>query len=153
MRARSLVTLVAAVLAGCAPQVGSVADSGAGSPPELGSSMNVRVVEDTVVLEIHVTNTTASPIALEFTSTQRYDFEIATVDGESLWRWSADRSFAQVMEQETLAPGESRRYTATWVGAGYEGDFSATGWLVSSNYPVELRTGFQLPSEQSPASF
>lgn len=153
MRAKWLASVVAMMAVGCAQQPASVGGAGAGSPPGLGSSMNVRVVEDTVVLEIHVTNTTSSPISLEFTSTQRYDFEIATPAGEGLWRWSADRSFAQVMEQETLQPGETRRYSETWVGAGREGDFIATGWVVSSNYPVELRTGFQLPAEQAPASF
>ncbi len=109
--------------------------------------MNVRVLEDTVLLEIHVTNVTSSPISLEFTSTQRYDFEIATQTGESIWRWSAARSFAQALGQEVLQPGDSRRYTATWEGADREGDFIVTGWVVSANYPVELRTGFRLPAE------
>lgn len=138
---------VAVVMVGCAPQTHPVAGGGPGSPPELGSSMNVRVVEDTVLLEIHVTNVASSPISLEFTSTQRYDFEIATPDGESVWRWSAARSFGQALGEEALQPGESRRYTATWVGSGQEGDFLATGWIVSTNYPVELRTGFRLPAE------
>lgn len=140
-------TVVAAVLAGCAPRAEPVMDAGPGSPPELGSSMNVRVVEDTVVLEIHITNVASSPIALEFATTQRYDFEIASPDGESIWRWSAARSFAQALGVEELEPGESRRYIATWVDGGRAGDFIATGWVVSSNYPVELRTGFILPAE------
>ena len=119
--------------------------------------MNVRVLEDSVLLEIHVTNVTSSPISLEFTSTQRYDFEIANADGESIWRWSAARSFGQALGEEALQPGDSRRYTATWDGNGddistwdgseREGDFIATGWVVSVNYPVELRTGFQLPAD------
>ena len=148
------VAWMAVLAVGCAQQSPQpqVVDGGPGSPPELGSSMNVRVMEDTVVLEIHVTNMAASPIVLEFTSTQRYDFEVSTPEGEALWRWSAARSFAQVMEQETLQPGETRRYMETWVGDGRDGDFVATGWVVSSNYPVELRTGFQLPSESAPAS-
>jgi hypothetical protein len=145
--------VVVGMLAGCAPQAAPVGDAGSGSPPGLGSSMNVRVVADTVVLEIHVTNVAASPIVLEFGSTQRYDFEIATAAGEALWRWSAARSFAQVVEQETLQPGETRRYSATWVGEGREGEFIASGWVVSSSHPVELRTGFRLPADQAPATF
>ncbi|HEX2166903.1 MAG TPA: BsuPI-related putative proteinase inhibitor [Longimicrobiales bacterium] len=135
------------VMAGCASQAAPVAEPGDGSPPELGSSLNVRVVEDTVLLELHVTNVASSPIELEFTTTQRYDFEIATRDGESVWRWSAARSFGQALGSERLEPGESRSYSASWPSGGSAGEFIATGWVVSQTYPVELRTGFRLPAE------
>ena len=146
MAARWMVA-VAVLAASCAPRPEPLMDAGPGSPPELGSSLNVRVVEDTVVLEIHITNVAASPITLEFTSSQRYDFAVATTEGESVWRWSAARSFAQVLGSEELQPGESRRYRETWVGTGERGDYVATGWVVSTSYPVELRTAFQFPEE------
>ena len=145
---RAVKWVLAAAVVGCSPSVPTPAmDAGAGSPPELGSSLNVRVVEDSVQLEIHVTNVTSSPIVLEFTSTQRYDFTVATGAGEGVWTWSAARSFAQVMESETLQPGESRRYMETWWGGGREGDYAVTARVVSTNYPVELRTTFRLPAE------
>jgi hypothetical protein len=138
---------VAAVVvsAGCGAHAVQLADGGTGSPPELGSSLNVRVVEDTVVLELHVTNVTAGPITLEFMTTQRYDFQVSTRTGESVWSWSADRSFGEALGQETLQPGDSQRYTTTWWSGGHEGEFVATGRIVSTNYPVELTTGFRLP--------
>ena len=141
--------LVAAVMlaVSCAPRPEPGMDAGPGSPPELGSSLNVRVVEDTVVLEIHITNVASSPITLEFPSSQRYDFAIETAEGESVWRWSAARSFMQVLGSEELQPGESRRYSETWVGSGEGRDYVATGWVVSTSYPVELRTTFRLPEE------
>ena len=133
------------VSAGCGGHAVQRADGGTGSPPELGSSLNVRVVEDTVVLELHVTNVTTGPIALEFMTTQRYDFQVSTRTGESVWSWSADRSFGEAVGRETLQPGDSQRYTTTWWSGGREGDFVATGRIVSANYPVELTTGFRLP--------
>lgn len=145
MAAKWMVAVALAVMTGCAPRTEALMDAGPGSPPELGSSFNVRVVADTVMLEIHVTNVTSGPVSLEFTSSQRYDFEVASASGESVWRWSAARSFAQVLGSEDLQAGESRRYVETWHGGGHEGDFVATGWVVSTNYPVELRTGFRLP--------
>lgn len=144
MAAKWMAAVMMVALA-CTPRAGPEVDAGSGSPPELGSSMNVRVVADTVVLEIHVTNVADSPVSLEFTSAQRYDFEVASTSGVTVWRWSAARSFAQMLGSEDLQPGESRRYMETWHGGGHEGDFVATGWVVSSNYPVELRTGFRLP--------
>lgn len=138
--------LAAAVIGAtaCSPHTVGV-PAGMGSPPELGSSLNVRVVEDTVVLEIHVTNVTSGPITLEFMTTQRYDFAISTEAGESLWSWSAARSFGEALGYETLEPGQSQRYMATWESGGHAGDFVATGRIVSANYPVELKTGFRLP--------
>ncbi|MGH7464021.1 MAG: BsuPI-related putative proteinase inhibitor [Longimicrobiales bacterium] len=146
---RALKWLAAAALWGCSPHVSTPAlDAGVGSPPELGSSLNVRVVEDSVQLEIHITNVASSPLALEFMTTQRYDFEVSSATGDRIWSWSADRAFGEALGRETLAPGESRRYMATWWGGGREGgDYVATARVVSVNYPVELRTGFRLPAE------
>lgn len=146
MAARWMVAAVMLVVS-CAPRPEPLMDAGPGSPPELGSSLNVRVMEDTVVLEIHITNVASSPITLEFPSSQRYDFAVSTAEGESVWRWSAARSFAQVLGSEELQPGESRRYSETWVGSGEGRDYVATGWVVSTSYPVELRTAFRLPEE------
>jgi hypothetical protein len=78
------------VSAGCGPHAVPMTAAGTGSPAELGSSLNVRVVADTVVLELHVTNVTARPLTLEFMTTQRYDFQVSTRTGESVWSWSAD---------------------------------------------------------------
>lgn len=144
---RQLLSGVGLVLAlACAP-IEPDMDRGTGSPPELGSSLNVRVVDDSVYFDLHVTNTTASPIALEFNTTQRYDFEVSEPDGDRVWRWSGDMMFGQALGVEELAPGESRRWTAVWPGGGHGGDFVATARVVSTNYPVELRTGFRLPSD------
>jgi hypothetical protein len=128
-------------------QVGPAVEASDGSPPELGSSLNVRVVADSVAFEIHVTNTTSSPIALEFATAQRYDFEVTQRDGDRVWRWSDGMMFAQALSQEELGPGETRRYMASWSATGREGDYVATARIVSSNYPVELRTGFRLPAD------
>lgn len=143
MGAKWMMAVAVAAVLGCSPR--GAADAGTGTPPELGSSLNVRVMEDTVVLEIHITNVASGPIALEFMTSQRYDFGITTMAGDGVWHWSAARSFAQALGREELQPGESRRYSASWVGEGLAGDYVATGWVVSANYPVELRTSFRLP--------
>jgi surface antigen len=124
---------------------GGAVDAGAGAPPELGSTLNVRVEGDSVRLELHVTNVTQGTLRLEFGSTQRFDF---TVHGAGVeWRWADGMMFAQVIEHETLLQGESRRFTAAWPVEGRTGEFTATARLTSFNYPVELRTAFRLPAE------
>lgn len=137
--------LVAAGLCACSSAGGPGLDVGEGSPDELGSSLNVRVLGDSVRLEVHVTNVAAGPIALEFATTQRYDFDVFEADGDRVWRWSDGMTFGQATGREVLQPGESRRYAASWLARNLEGDFVASARVVSGNYPVELRTGFRLP--------
>jgi hypothetical protein len=142
----ALAGLMAAAMAACGPRAaGPGLDVGAGSPPELGASLNVRVMDDSVRLEIHITNVASSPIVLEFATTQRYDFEVSDAGGERIWRWSSDQAFGEALGRESLSPGQSLRYATSWSGRGRRGDFIATARVVSGNYPVELRTGFRLP--------
>ncbi len=51
-------------------------------------------------LTAHLTfvNTTGQPVRLTFPSTQRYDLSIRDSGGNSVYHWSADKLFAQVVE-------------------------------------------------------
>ncbi len=65
--------------------------------------------------------------------------------GERLWQWSAGRMFTQALETLDLKAGESVEYGASWQGAR-PGEYTVRAVLKSSNKPVELRTGFVVPS-------
>ena len=149
MRAKQVLAAVLVVAAaGCSRgQNTVVVPAGAGAPPELGSSMNVRVFGDTVSFELHVTNSTDRPVAVTFPSAQKFEFVVTRGNGEELWRASAGMAFGQVVTTETLSAGETKRFEASWIARGQTGDYVATARLVSTNYPVELRTVFRLPAE------
>ena len=149
MRAeRVMAAMLLVVAAGCSRGANTVVvPAGAGAPPELGSSMNVRVLGDTVQFELHITNSTDRPLSATFASAQRYEFVVSRANGEEVWRASAGMSFGQVVTTETLPAGESKRFEASWIARGQTGDYVATARLVSTNYPVELRTVFRLPAE------
>jgi hypothetical protein len=135
------------LLVGCAPQARNGMDlEGAGAPPELGSTMTATVAGDSVRFELHITNVTPEPISLEFATSQRYDFEVADSGGARLWRWSDAMMFAQALDADVLAPGESRRYGTAWRPGAAVGVVVASGRLVARNYPIELRTMVELPS-------
>jgi hypothetical protein len=136
--------VVAALLVACAPLMpGRGIDAGAGAPPELGASLNVAIVGDSVRLELHVTNVTEQTLRLEFGSAQRYDFEVSGAG--TVWRWSDEMAFAQVVGAEVMLAGESRSYSATWPRQGRTGVYAATARLTSFTHPVELKTPFDLP--------
>lgn len=133
------------VLSACAAPEGSDVNSGAGSADVLSSTLDVRVVGDSVRFVLHVTNVTDDVVQLEFATSQREEFEVSRADGTVVWRSSDDMMFAQVMGTWEMAAGASSRYEATWFAPRLAGEYVATGRLTSQNHPVELRTTFQLP--------
>ena len=90
-----------------------------------------------VQLRLELFNDGAEPVRLTFNSSKKFDFEVLWED-QLLWRWSADRLFAQMLTEETLAPGERRAFEAIWGGrimGGEEakpGEYLARGILTIS---------------------
>lgn len=150
MPVRRIAAAVAALLAAaCAP---AVPPSQPGTPvPQdaaaaaLVSSLSVET-GDTVRLTLQVTNAASTPVTLSFPSGQAYDFAVLR-GGETLWAWSADRTFIQALREETLAPGETRTYAETWVPgtAPRGGELTARAWLTSTSHPVVRTAAFRLP--------
>jgi hypothetical protein len=66
-------------------------------------------------------------VDLLFMSGQSYDITIATADGTEVWRWAVGRMFTQSIREVTLAPGETREYTATWEGRDNDGNVPPPG--------------------------
>lgn len=132
--------LIAGACVACAPRTAGVSDEGAG----LVGSLEVELAGDSARLTLHATNPGPEAVRLQFGSTQRADFEVWTLDGQHLWTWSADRSFAQVMSEEVLAAGATVREQAAWALPGGEREYIAVGRLVSRTAPVELRARFRV---------
>ncbi len=144
-----LLALLAPVLGACAPPPPPAAPDGpmpASSPAgPLTTSLQVQTGADSVVFVLQVTNTADAPVELEFSSGQQFDF--AVLDGtREVWRWSAERGFTQALGSETVAPGATRTYTASWSPpAGTRGRLTARGTLTARNHRVEQASFFTLP--------
>jgi hypothetical protein len=145
MRKLSLVGLVLAL--GCtSPPPANVPDETRSpvTPNDLSTSLAVDVGRDSVGLALHLTNSGTQPLVLEFNSTQRYDFQVQNASGETVWTWSADKMFGQMMGTETIGAGESREYRASWEAGNQTGTFVAVGRVVATNKPIEQRTQFEI---------
>lgn len=68
---------------------------------------------DSVVLVFGWRNIGRDTVRMLFGTTQRFDLE-ARSPTASLWRWSADKAFGQVLGTEVLAPQGEREYRAVW---------------------------------------
>jgi hypothetical protein len=118
----------------------------------LTSDRRAYAVGDSVVLTLTVINAGPSPVTLQFSSGQKYDFEVRR-GGQVVWRWSADRMFTQALTSMTLGPRERKVFTETWkqqdnngqpVGAGtYEAVAVITtmGGPRPQSPPLTLRIG------------
>jgi hypothetical protein len=149
MPVRRTAVIAAALLAAACTPVPPAPGGGPASRQDtpagaLVSSLSVEAA-DSVRLTLQVTNATAGPVTLAFVSGQSYDFAVLR-EGETLWQWSANKRWSQALRDETLAAGETRTYTETWVpDSPVRGELAARAWLTSSSHPVESTATFRLP--------
>jgi hypothetical protein len=138
--------LLVALTAGCAGS-GETPEPGDGTtvPDDLAASVEVKVAPSTVRLVLHVTNSGADPIEFTFPTSQRFDFEVLTVDGQRVWRWSDDMAFLQAISRATLAPGESWDMEGEWDPGAREGRYVARGRLTARGRELVQQTPFDLP--------
>lgn len=64
-----------------------------------------------LTLTLTVLNNTQAPVTLTCPSAQIFDFRLLDTAGNTLWTWSADKSFAAVVTPVVLAPGENVVYS------------------------------------------
>lgn len=112
---------------------------------DLVGSLEVKVTPASVRLVLHVTNAGEAPLALNFSTSQRYDFIVEAASGEEVWRWSDDMAFMQALSQDTLPPGESWTMDAVWDPEDRSGQYVATGVLTAREHELRQSTAFQLP--------
>ena len=84
---------------------------------------------DTIFLDLTVANPTEAPVTLRFSSGQRYDFTILDAAGASVWTWSADKGFIQVLGEERIEPGETLTFGETFAGELAPGRYTVRGFV------------------------
>lgn len=68
-----------------------------------------------VEFRLTVENTANEPITVEFLTAQRGDVVVFDADrGEKVWQWSDGKMFTQMVEAETVEPGDHIEQTYEW---------------------------------------
>lgn len=93
---------------------------------------------------VELVNVGGEPITIVFPSGQRLDAAISAGGGDSVYTWSADKSFIQAIEEITLAPGSAASFTANDPVALDDGDYEVT---ISATASVD---GDPLPAVELP---
>jgi hypothetical protein len=101
-------SMIVAVLLSLAPDAVASSAATTAQAPNLvvlvASDQPSYPVGTAATFTIAVDNPTDAPVSVTFSSSQLYD--IAVSDGQrEVWRWSADRMFAQVLSDRTFPPG------------------------------------------------
>jgi hypothetical protein len=93
-----------------------------------------------IELILKLVNPSRQERTLEFSSSQRYDFQISDRAGTTVWHWSAGRMFAQMLGSERLAPGATREYRERFEGRLPAGTYVATGTIPTRDTPLRATT-------------
>jgi len=104
------------------------------SEPEVSVTLSLDRMQytplATLTARLTIRNTQPEPLELHFTSSQRYDMIIRDAQGNSVFTWSASRSFLQVLGTEVIANGQ-RTWVITAPVSFPEGSYVAEAWLTT----------------------
>ena len=108
----------------------------------LSGSLSATVTDGTVEFRYEVTNEGEETVELQFSNSQTHDV-VVFEDGEEVWSFAAGRMFAQMLQSEAWAPGESSSYAGTWEDAP-AGEYEARAWLAANDADAEAATSFSV---------
>lgn len=109
----------------------------------LTATLTASVGSD-VTFTFTVKNTRSTPVEMKFNDGQQYDIRVWDANDALVWRWAADKGFAQVVTTRTLAPGESVTYVEHWKPAS-AGSYHAMAYLTSSSHGAVAFANFSSP--------
>lgn len=89
-----------------------------------------------ITFELSITNITGVPMTLTLASPQTYEFLVAPAgETQPVWHWSSNKVFPAVIEELSLAAGETKTYREAWDqmndagSAVTAGDYVAQGFM------------------------
>jgi hypothetical protein len=97
-----------------------------------------------LLVRLTLRNTSEQPVILTFPSGQSYDLRIWNDKGESVYTWSADKSFLQVFRREPLSSGERTFAFAAPLGSLPVGRYVAEAWLATQAREYVGVVGFEV---------
>ncbi len=65
-------------------------------------------------IQLGITVAVREPMTLYYRTSQRYDLAVVNSEGQEVWRWSRDRTFAQVTGEVPLEANEMLSFPETW---------------------------------------
>ncbi|MBI3792590.1 MAG: hypothetical protein HY275_17140 [Gemmatimonadetes bacterium] len=137
--------VVASIVYACSPRShASERSARHNSEATVSDGIEARVDVTTapvVTFMLELTNRTGKVIELQFPSAQTHDFAVLDPSGRTVWKWSGDRMFTQVISTETIAKNAQLTFTEEWRDAK-PGAYTLVATATSASHPVEERIAF-----------
>ena len=73
-------------------------------------------IGEPLAFRLSLVNTSKSAQEIRYFSGQRFDISIVDATGKSVWNWAANKRFTRSISRQTLAPGQTQTFEATWDG-------------------------------------
>jgi hypothetical protein len=109
----------------------------------LECSLAATVSGDRIEFSYDVRNPDDEPIELQFSDAQESDLVVEDTDGTEVWRWSAGRMFAQMLQQKGIPPGGTLTYDFEWEPPE-SGKYEATATLEATNAECDASVAFEV---------
>jgi hypothetical protein len=126
-----------------------------GSGPEVSFTLALDAARytagSTLAARLTLRSTGADPIALQFPSGQSFDLKIVNEKGDSVFFWSAARSFTMIVRDETFGPGEETFGLTAPLANLPPGRYKAEAWLTTDPLVYLADVGFEIVAGQPPA--
>jgi hypothetical protein len=94
-------------------------------------------------------STSPDPIQLHFPSGQSFDFQIFNEKGDTVFTWSANRSFVMIIRDEMFGPGEETFGLAAPLANLPPGRYKAEAFLTTD--PIRYRADVAFEIAPGPA--
>jgi len=89
------------------------------------------------VFQFVVKNQAEKEVTLEFTSSQRFDYSVNTLENEDIFLYSSVTSFLQVLGKETLKQGDDWTYDINLKDLDLKpGKYRVTAWMTPKDSPA-----------------
>lgn len=136
MRAIISLLITMLIVVGCGDGHTSNNQQGGGNNPEsdqgiVAGKMAPSITElSPLQYEYKVKNQTEKAITLKFTSSQRVDFSVSTMEGQELFLYSSTASFLSALGEESIAPGAEFKYKINLTELDLQkGEYLLTAWM------------------------
>ena len=99
----------------------------------LSTDKEIYATGDVIELTLELENSSDQALVLNFSTGQRYDFAILQSPADTVWSWSEERMFMQMLGQETVGPNQVLVYHEQVSPELSAGTYTVTGRIVAQN--------------------
>ena len=106
----------------------------------LSTDKQTYATDDVIGLTLELQNNSDQALVLDFSTGQRYDFAILQSPADTVWSWSEERMFMQMLGQETVGANQVLVYHEQINPQLSAGTYTVTGRIVAQNQTLLAST-------------